>query len=83
MKPNCALDKHTLLCLYVPGFQRQVSKHVEILSERSKEMKNRRRTRGAFFLRNPLTFHKRKVRPRSEVTYMKHAKRTDGKNLNN
>ena len=26
--PNCALDSSTILCLYVPGFQRQVSKLV-------------------------------------------------------
>ena len=25
-RPNCALDSSTILCLYVPGFQRQVSK---------------------------------------------------------
>ena len=23
-KPNCALDKRTILCLYVPGFHRQI-----------------------------------------------------------
>ena len=27
-RPNCALDRSTILCLYVPGFQRQVFKHV-------------------------------------------------------
>ena len=27
-RPNCALDRGTILCLYVPGFQRQVFKHV-------------------------------------------------------
>ena len=25
-RPNCALDRRTILCLYVPGFQRQVFK---------------------------------------------------------
>ena len=39
---NCALDRRTILSLYVPGFQRQVFKHVKILSERSKEMKEQR-----------------------------------------
>ena len=30
-RPNCALDKRTILCLYFPaGFQRQVFKHVKI-----------------------------------------------------
>ena len=27
-RPNCALDGSTILCLYVPGFQRQVLKYV-------------------------------------------------------
>ena len=26
-RPNCALDRRTIFCLYVPGFQRQVFKH--------------------------------------------------------
>ena len=33
-RPNCALERSTILCLYVSGFQRQVFKHVKILSER-------------------------------------------------
>ena len=33
------MDRRTLLCLYVPGLQRQVFKHVELLSEQSKELK--------------------------------------------
>ena len=28
MRPNCALDRSTILCLYVPGFQKQVLKYV-------------------------------------------------------
>ena len=27
-RPNCALDRSTILCLYVPGFKRQVLKYV-------------------------------------------------------
>ena len=27
-RPNCALDRRTILCLYVAGFQRQVFKYV-------------------------------------------------------
>ena len=27
-RPNCALDRCTILCLYVPGFHRQVLEHV-------------------------------------------------------
>ena len=27
-RPNCALDRSTILCLYVPGIQRQVLKYV-------------------------------------------------------
>ena len=42
MKPNCALDRPTVLCLYGPGFQRQVPEHIKFLSERSKKMKEQR-----------------------------------------
>ena len=31
----------TILCLYVPGFQRQIVKHVKILPEQSKEKKTK------------------------------------------
>ena len=27
-RPNCALDRRKILCLYVPGFQRQIFEHV-------------------------------------------------------
>ena len=46
-RPNCALNRRTILCLYVPGFQRQVSKHVIILSERSKKMKEQKKNKGS------------------------------------
>ena len=46
MRPNNALDKCTILCLYGPGFQRQVFKHVKFVSERSKEMKKQKKNRG-------------------------------------
>ena len=46
-RPNCALDRSTILCLYVPGFQRQVFKHVKILSERSKESKEQKKNKGS------------------------------------
>ena len=42
-RPKCALDMRTFLCLYVPGFQRQLFKHVKIfvetikMNERTKE----------------------------------------------
>ena len=42
---NCALDRRTILFLYVPGFQRKVFKHVKILSERSKEMKKQKKNK--------------------------------------
>ena len=35
-RQNFALDRRTILCLYDPEFQRQVLKHVKILSEQSK-----------------------------------------------
>ena len=28
MRPNCALDRHTILCLDVPGFQKLIFKGV-------------------------------------------------------
>ena len=46
-RPNCALDWRTILCRYVPGFQRQVFKHVKILSERSKESKEQKNNKGS------------------------------------
>ena len=46
-RPNFALDRRTILCLYVPGFQRQVFKHVKILSERSKEKKEQKKNKGS------------------------------------
>ena len=49
-RPNCALDKRTILCLYVPDFQRQVLKHVKILSERSKECKDQKKNKESFLL---------------------------------
>ena len=39
-RPNCAQDRRTILCLYVPGFQRQVFKHV-------KEMKEQKKNKGS------------------------------------
>ena len=56
--PNCELDRRMILCLHAPGFQRQVFKHVKFLSERSNELKEKRRTKGASLLRNPLTIRK-------------------------
>ena len=53
-RPNCALDRSTILCLYVPGFQRQVFKQVKMLSERSKRRKEQKKN----LLRNPLTMLK-------------------------
>ena len=44
---NFALDRSSVLCLYVPGFQRQVFKHVQILSEQSKENKEQKKNKGS------------------------------------
>ena len=46
-RPICALDRRTILCLYVPGFQRQIFNHVEILSERSKKMRELKKNKRA------------------------------------
>ena len=46
-RPNCALDRSTILCLYVPGFQRQVFKYVKILSELSKRRKEQKKNKGS------------------------------------
>ena len=47
--PFCALDRSTTLCLCVPGFQRQVFKHVKTLSERSSKMKEHNQNKGSIF----------------------------------
>ena len=44
-RPNSALNRSKVLCLYVPGFQRQVFKHVKVLSERSKESKEQKKNK--------------------------------------
>ena len=41
-RPNCALDRLTILCLYVPGFHRQVFEHVKKFSGQLKEMKEKK-----------------------------------------
>ena len=46
-RPNCALDRSTILYLYVRGIQRQVFIHVKILSERSKESKEQKKNKGS------------------------------------
>ena len=46
-RPNCALDRRRILCLYVSGFQRQVFKLVKSLSERSKEIKEQKKNKGS------------------------------------
>ena len=46
-RPNYAPNRRTILCLYLPGFQKQVFKHVKILSERSKDMKEQKKNKGS------------------------------------
>ena len=41
------MDRSTILCLYVSGFQRQVFKHVKILSEQSKESIEQKKNKGS------------------------------------
>ena len=41
-RPNFALDGLTILCLYVPGFQRQAFKRFKILQARLQEIKEQR-----------------------------------------
>ena len=47
---NCALDRSTILCLYAPGFQSQVFKHVKILSKQSKKIKEQKKNKGSFLV---------------------------------
>ena len=47
LRGQTVLDRSTILCLYVPGFQRQVFKHVTILSERSKRRKEQKKNKGS------------------------------------
>ena len=49
-RPNFPLERQTNLCLYVPGFQKQVFKHVKFLSERSKESKEQKKNKGSVFV---------------------------------
>ena len=51
-RPNCALDRRTNLCLYVPGFPLQVFKQVKILSERSEGTKEQKKKKGATLLQS-------------------------------
>ena len=44
-RPNCALDRRTILCLYVPEFEKQVFKNVKILSELSKELNEQKKNK--------------------------------------
>ena len=46
---NFALDRCTILCLYVPGFQRQVFKHVKFFSEGSERMKEKKKNKGSVY----------------------------------
>ena len=43
-RPNCCV---CILCLYVPGFQKQVFKHVKNFSERSMESKEQKKNKGS------------------------------------
>ena len=49
-RPNCALDRRTILYLYVSGFQRQVFNHVGIFSERSQKKKEQKKNKGSVFV---------------------------------
>ena len=51
------MDRRTFLCLYVPGFERQVFKQVKIFSKRLKRMNNREKQRK-ILLRKPPKIHK-------------------------
>ena len=55
-RTNFALDRRTILCLFVSGFQGQVFKDKKILLERSKKMKEQKRNT----LQNPRTFIKKR-----------------------
>ena len=45
-RPNCALDRRTILCLYDPGFQRQAFKNVKTLSEQSNKINEQEKIKG-------------------------------------
>ena len=47
------LDRRTVVFLYAPGLQRQVFKHVENLSERSKKMKEQKKNKGSVLVAEP------------------------------
>ena len=43
---NCALDRSTILLLYVPGFQRQFFNYVKNLSDQIKRIKEQKKKQG-------------------------------------
>ena len=45
-RPNCVLDRCTVLCLYVPGFQKKAFKHIKFFSEHSKRMKEQKKNKS-------------------------------------
>ena len=49
-RSKCALDRRTMLCLHVPGFQKQVVKHVENFSEQPKKKEEQRNNKGSVLL---------------------------------
>ena len=47
-RPNCALDRRTILYLYVPaGFQRQIFKHVYFFCRSDGKTKDQKKNKGS------------------------------------
>ena len=46
-RSNFALDRFTIFCLYVSGFQGQISKHVKFWSEQFKKMREKNKNKGS------------------------------------
>ena len=44
---KCAVDRLTILCLFVAGFQRQVYKHDKNLTEQSKKINEQQKNKGS------------------------------------
>ena len=58
MRSKFALDKRTILCLYVLGIDRQILKYVKFCRSDQSKWKNKKKQKSASLLQNPHTIHK-------------------------
>ena len=71
-KPNCAQDRRTIWLSYVPELRRQVFKHVKMLSEHSKEMKEQKNKRSILVVAESAYISKKAVWHRNVFKFKSH-----------